>query len=75
MNVMGISEALIFSGTALIVSGTPTHGWWILGFGVLTGFLRYAQWWGQKSLAEEQKNETEIEKVLNALAAANEKSQ
>jgi len=73
MNVMGISEALIFSGTALIVSGTAPHGWWILGFGVLTGFLRYVQWWGQRAMLEEQKSESEIEKVINALTS-NERS-
>ena len=69
MNVMGISEALIFSGTALIVTGTVVPGWWILGFGVLSGFLRYVQWWGQRAMLEEQKSESEIEKILNALTS------
>jgi len=52
MKSFGISESLIFSGTALLIAGMITHGWILVGSGILTGFVRYTTWFGLQQNSE-----------------------
>lgn len=67
-STFGASETLIFSGTALLITGNTSVGWVLLGLGVTSGFLRYVSYWGQKAVDEEDKKDSEIERLVNALS-------
>ena len=53
MNSFGTSEALIFAGTYLVVSGRITEGWVLLGLGIFSGFTRFTTYIGQKTIEKD----------------------